>query len=250
MLDSLNEFIKYVYNLGIANTIYDLFHPIGCVALYLFVIWIGKKQDVKIGKTTLVVLMAYPILYLWMYVLCWVDTGFRNFGGNNIVRVFVYIPLIGLAVSKILKLDWKKVLSILAFAPLVQHGVSHFSCILVGCCAGYPSNWGIYNPSRETICFPMQPIEAIAAWIILGILLYRLKKKQYQPDGLECPIMLVLFGSSRFVFEFFRDNNKLWLRFSGLAFHALFMFVVGLAWILYTKNKKKQAVVAAEATES
>lgn len=243
MFEPLNEFIKYINELGIAKTIYDLFHPIGFVALYLFVIWIGKKQDVKIGKTSLVVLIVYPVLYLWMYVLCWADTGFTTFGGNNIVRVFVYVPLLGLLASKILKLDWKKVLSILAFAPLVQHGVSHFACTISGCCSGHPVSWGIYNPTYEDLRIPMQPIEAIAAWIIIAILYHRLKKKKYQPDGLECPIMLVLFGSSRFVFEFFRDNNKLWLGCSSLAFHALFMCIVGIVWIvLHNKNKKKAMV--------
>ena len=61
--------------------------------------------------------------------------------------------------------------------------------------------------------------------------------------------MLILFGSTRFILEFFRDNNKVFLGLSDLALHALFMTIVGIS--VYTaiiakenekKNKKKRRI--------
>ena len=68
---------------------------------------------------------------------------------------------------------------------------------------------------------------------------YRAKKRNYVPDGLEYPVMLVLFGSTRFLFEFLRDNEKMFWGISNLAIHALFMFVVGIIWIIVAKKKSE-----------
>lgn len=129
-------------------------------------------------------------------------------------------------------------LSLLSFGPLLVHGISHFGCIFFGCCSGYPCSFGIYNPFYKDIRFPIQPIEAITAVAIVAYLFYRAKKRSFVPDGLEYPIMLVLFGSTRFIFEFFRYGEKLIFGCSNLAFHALFMFVVGAIWIAAVKRKK------------
>ena len=236
----MNEFIIWIDKAGCASLIYNLFHVLGFVGVFIFVVLLGKKLGLKVWKPLLTVLIVYPIIYFWMLVMFWVENGFQNFGGNNIVRVFVYIPLMGLLAGKILHIDWRRMFCMLAFAPLVQHGISHFACILPGCCAGHYSSWGIYNIVSRDTRFPLQPIEAIGAWIIVGILLYRLKQKSYQPDGLEYPIMLVLFGSSRFVFEFLRDNEKIWLGCSSLSFHALFMLIVGAVWLVHIRRKSIQ----------
>ena len=101
--------------------------------------------------------------------------------------------------------------------------------------------WGIYNPLYKDIRFPIQPIEALTAVAIVVFLFLRAKRRNYVPDGFEYPLMLVLFGSTRFIFEFFRDNTKMILGCSNLAFHALFMFVVGVIWIAIAKKKQNCA---------
>ena len=170
----------------------------------------------------------------------WIESGFTNFGGNNIVRVFVYVPVAAYPIAKLLKVTWKDICAMLAVGPVAVHAVSHFGCIFAGCCMGYPSKWGIYNVQTQDIRFPSQIVEALIAWLIIAYLLVRGKKYKYVPDGLEYPIMLVLFGSTRFLCEFFRDNEKIVMGCSALAFHALFMFVVGLIAILIIKQKEKR----------
>ena len=56
------------------------------------------------------------------------------------------------------------------------------------------------------------------------------------------PIMLMLFGFTRFFWEFFRDNEKLWMGCSSLAFHALFMGIVGLMmYVVIRIHNRRQA---------
>ena len=233
----MNELIRTIADMGLGKTFYDLFFVLGFVSVTIGLVWFGKKLGIPLKKTAVTVAVVYPLVVLWMFIMFWMETGFRSWGGNNIVRIFIYVPVFGLPVAKLLKVDKLKALSLLSFAPLLVHGVSHYGCIFFGCCSGYPFPGGIYNPFYQDYRFPIQPIEAMGAVAIVGYLFYRARKKKYVPDGLEYPIMLTLFGSSRFVFEFFRNNEKMFWGISNLAVHALFMFIVGVVWIILAKKK-------------
>lgn len=244
----MNALIYDIAQMGLGKTIYNVFFALGFVSVLCGLIWFGKKLKLSAGKILATVLTVYPLVVLWMFLMFWIENGFQAFGGNNIVRIFVYVPLFGLPVAKLLKIESKRMLSLLSFGPLLVHGVSHLGCIFFGCCAGYPCSFGVYNPFYGDIRFPIQPIEAVAAVAIVFYLFARAKRKNYIPDGMEYPIMLVLFGGSRFGFEFLRDNEKLILGCSSLAFHALFMFVVGMIWIAVLRRKAKKKLCGLEET--
>ena len=237
----MNNLIMYISQMGWGKTLYNVFFALGFVSVLCGLIWFGKKLKLPLWKIAVTVVIVYPLVVLWMFVMFWIESGFTAFGGNNIVRIFVYVPLFGLPVAKLLQIERKQMLSLLSFGPLLVHGVSHLGCVFFGCCAGYPSTFGFYNPFYQDIRFPIQPIEALGAVAIVVYLFLRAKIRSYVPDGKEYPLMLVLFGSSRFCFEFLRDNEKLLFGCSNLAFHALFMFVVGVLWlVLLKKNSKRQ----------
>ena len=238
----MNEIIRLIGDAGLGKTFYDIFFALGFVSVMSGLVWFGKKLEIPLKKIVVTVLIVYPVVVLWMFTMYWIESGFRSWGGNNIVRIFVYVPLVGIPVAKLLKVDKLKMLSLLSFGPLLVHGISHFGCIFFGCCHGYPSSFGVYNPVYQDIRFPIQPIEALGAVAIVIYLFQRAKKRNYVPDGKEYPLMLVLYGSSRFVFEFFRDNYKLFLGCSDLSMHALFMLVVGILWLRALKKKEEAKV--------
>lgn len=237
----MNEIIYTIEQMGLGKTFYDIFFALGFVSVMTGLIWFGRKLGLPIKKIAVTVLIVYPVAVLWMFTMFWIESGFTTWGGNNIVRVFVYVPLIGWPVARWLKIDNKKMMSLLSFGPLLVHGISHFGCIFFGCCSGYPCSFGIYNPFHHDYRFPIQPIEALGAVAIVIYLFYRAKKKNYAPDGKEYPIMLLLYGSSRFVFEFFRSGEKMIWGLSNLSFHALFMFIVGIVWLVAIRKKMKTA---------
>lgn len=237
----MNDLIRLVYDSGASGAFYKVFFAWGFVSVMLGLIWFGRKMNFPLWKIITTVCIVYPVVVLWMFVMFWMESGFTVWGGNNIVRIFVYVPLVGLPVAKLLRLDVKKMLSLLSFGPLLVHGISHFGCIFVGCCHSYPCSFGIYNPLYNDIRFPNQPLEALTAVAIVVFLIWRAEKKNYEPDGYEYPLMLVLFGSTRFLFEFLRDNEKLFWGISNLAIHALFMLIVGAIWIVILNNKQRKA---------
>lgn len=236
----MNELIISLSETGMGKTVYDVFFALGFVSVLTGLLIFGRKMDLPVWKIIVTVLIVYPTVVLWMFVLYWIESGFTAWGGNNIVRIFVYVPLVGIPVARLLKVDRNRMLSLLSFGPLLVHGISHFGCIFAGCCSGYPWEYGIYNPSYRDYRFPIQPIEALGAVAIVVYLFIRAKKRNYVPDGMEYPNMLVLYGSSRVLFEFCRSNDKMFLGLSHLALHALVMLIVGVIWIRKAKQNTAQ----------
>lgn len=231
--------IEKLYAAGLGEPIYYAFHVLGYVCVLLFNVWYGKKYGVKTWQALLTTLIVYSITYLWIHVQYWIESGFELFGPNNMVRGFVYIPLFALPVARMLNIKWTRMCDFIAPCVCISFGISHMGCIFTGCCRGFACSWGIYNPKVQQILFPVQLFEAFTALLIVAYVVLRAKKRQYSSDGLSFPVMLLCYGSTRFLWEFARDNEKILWSVSSLAFHALFMALVGLAILVYSKRREK-----------
>lgn len=239
--------IKFIQEKQAEELVYYLFHVLGFLLVFLFNIWYGKKRRISALHSVITTLLVYSATYIWIYVLFWIESGFSSWGGNNIVRGFIYVPLLAYPVAKLLKIKWIDMCDFIAPCVCLSQGISHIGCIFTGCCGGYPSSWGIYSSWQSCTVFPVQLFESATALAVFALLVYLNKKQSYQTDGKSYPLMLILFGSTRFLWEFARDNEKILLGCSSLAFHALFMAIVG-ATVLYcihkttihTKRKRKK----------
>ncbi len=238
----INNLMFAVEANGLNTLLYNIFFVAGGVALMIFCFANAKNYQIPLKKAIPFVVVVYAIAVAWMFFLYWAESGFKNFGGNNIVRIFVWVPLIAWPFCKLFKLDFKTMCDYLAPVVCVQHGVSHFGCIFGGCCYSYEWGPGIYNHVLHYNTFPIQPIEALVAVAIVLFIWLREKKQKFKVDGESYPLMLILFGYSRFLLEFARDNDKLFLNISNLAIHALIMGLVGTAWYVTIKeyNRRKQ----------
>lgn len=225
-------------------SLYYSFHALAFVALFLLLLWLAPKYGITRPKVALAAVLIYVSAYAWMLILFWVESGFKSFGGQNIVRIFIWLPVFTFLYSKLLKINWRSMCDMVAPCLTLNHGIAHIACIFAGCCYGYETDSpiGIYNANFDKYLFPIQLVEAAVALAITGYLIYRIVKNKYQTTGDLYPIMLILFGSTRFVLEFFRDNDKILFGISGLALHALLAFVVGAAWLATKKeiDRKKE----------
>ena len=248
-MTAINELIRFCYDRGWSQTLYLSVVLVNYLIQIVFLLIYRKKYDLSVGKILLAQLFIYPVAYLWMLVLAWVENGFTNWGANNIVRLFVYVPLINLLAAKLTKIPVNKLNDISAPCYAFDQAFGHIVCPLVGCCCGYPSSWGVWNPTTNDIRFPNQWLECLVALCIWFFLLGYAKKKSYKADGSCYALFLVLFGVTRFFLEFLRDNNKLFLGISNLALHALFMVVVGTIWLFFLAEKEKESKRKAEITQ-
>ena len=83
----------------------------------------------------------------------------------------------------------------------------------------------------------MHLLETFVALSLFAIMLYISKKRDYVPNGELMPMLLTVYGILRFFIEFLHDNTKVLFGCSKLAFHALFMSIVGI--ILWQRKRRK-----------
>jgi prolipoprotein diacylglyceryltransferase len=236
----INNFLRFCYEQGWSDDIYSGIVIFAFVAQMVFLIFYRKKYRITFLQSILTVVLVYPAAYFWMLVLTWIENGFQNWGANNIVRMYVYAPLICIAAAKLLKIPSGKMIDYLAPSMALQQVIGHSVCPFAGCCHGYECSWGIWNPTTDTYVFPNQWLECMVALIIVLYLLHLAKKGNYVGTGKVYAMFLLTFGGTRFLLEFLRDNDKLFLGISNLALHALFMVLVGTVWLMVLYEKDTQ----------
>lgn len=236
----INDFLKLCYERGWSGSIYNSIVIIAFVVQLIFLLFYRKKYNISILQSIIILVIIYPVAYFWMLVLTWMENGFQNWGANNIVRMYVYAPLISIVAAKVLKMPTGKVIDYVAPSMALQQVVGHSVCPFAGCCQGYACSWGIWNPVSNERLFPNQWLECFVALLVVFYLLHIAKQENYAGTGKVYAVFLITFGGTRFFLEFLRDNDKLFLGISNLAFHALFMALVGTIWVMVLYEKSKQ----------
>ena len=240
-MEQINSFIRLCWDKGYSNTIYYGAVVVTVIMQVIFLLYYRKNYGISAKNTVILVLTVFPIAYFWVCVVTWIANGFTNFGANNIVRLYVWMPLIVLLVCHYMKLNAGTVCEFIAPSMALEHAVAHIVCPFSGCCYGYPCSWGVYNPVYQERLFPVQWLECIVSFVIFLIIKDYARKTGYKKNGKAYPMFLVLYGSTRFFLEFLRDNDKIVLGISNLALNALLMTAVGAVWIMFLNERGRKA---------
>ena len=191
---------------GLEISLYFFFWFLGAVAVLAGGYVLGKQIGLPFSRSVQYVAGAVALGYILLWVTSWVFNG-GKMNGLNFVRIVTFMPIPIYLMTLLLKDSFGKVADFIAPLIAIFHGVTHLGCIFPGCCHGYPSEWGLYSNEAGAVCFPSQPIEAVSSLLVAAVLLAMLKK------GIERGKLyawyLVFFGGTRFVWEFFRDNEKI-----------------------------------------
>ena len=253
MLDFVRELPKTIEILELTSEFYDGAAWVGILAENVYAIWYGRKLGLSLWKTVASMLMASVLVVLAMALLQSIisavfdeSLGIMNSLLNNIGRTFVLVPLIAWLIAITIKVPWKKICGIYAVAQPIVWGTASIGCLFSGCCRGYACSWGIYNVMTHGYVFPTQLINVLALWSIAVFLHLRMKKRGYQLDGSEYPIMLILVGLTRFLTEFIMENQKIVFGLSSLSFDSLVMCIVGTVMFLVIHFKGKKQLQAHE----
>lgn len=95
---------------------------------------------------------------------------------------------------------------IAAASIAIAHGFGRIGCLMAGCCHGKitDSFGAIYMPAINAKAIPLQLYEAIFLFALFGFFVWRLMTKR----SCNLPLYMVLYGSWRFVIEFFRTDDR------------------------------------------
>ena len=237
----ISSLIASCWENGYSAVIYDSIQYLSLVSQIVFLILYRKAYGFSFKRAVLISVITYPILFFSMYFITWVENGFKGWGDNNIVRIYMWAPLLMLLFSKIFKVEFGRMCDYFAPSFALSHAIGHIGCPFAGCCHGYPCSWGIYNPVQHERLFPIQWIECLGALILCIYLVIYARKKGFECRGKVLALFLILYGSSRFIFEFFRDNTKLFWGISELAIWALLAFFTGCVMLLIILRREHQA---------
>lgn len=158
-----------------------------------------------------------------------------NFVGLSFFGAVFLIPVFVWPISLIFKIKYSDYLDITAPSVAAMLSVMKINCLVTGCCAGKVlANAG----TSAEIRFPSQVAEMIVAVIIAVILIILIKQ------GLLIhsifPFFMILYGSTRFVLNLFRETTELFFGMGiGNMWSVLSVFI-GVIWMLLRwKNREK-----------
>ena len=230
------------------------------LASIAFCFYYGRKIGMSKLKSVLCTIFSIVFFHMFMLFQAWVESGFQNFGAQNLVRVFAFAPIIFILEAKIFKVSFRTMSDFHAIWPMLLHGISHYACFFVGCCNGYQYVEGslpykIAYALTGTNELPNQIFESTAALIVTLILFIIAKKKNFNTNGRLYYIMLVIFGAQRTLWEFLRNNQKVIVfgkmpnavngdfGISNLACYSILMVLVGIGFLIayHIIDKKKAA---------
>ena len=217
------------------------YHIIGFIATLVYLFWVLPKYGVKRLNGLALAAGTYLTAYALMLVLFWIITG--EFGGQNVIRIFLFVPLILLLYAKTFDVDFKASLDFAAPVLCIAQAFGKIGCTVSGCCESFIEvPWGVYNPTTETVLFPVQICEGITALIIAIAVIVMASRRNFKCGGITMAWMWVMFGSTRVIWEFFRANDKLFLGLSELALWSVALTIAGVIWLILDKKKGEREV--------
>jgi phosphatidylglycerol:prolipoprotein diacylglycerol transferase len=163
--------------------------------------------------------------------------GLVFYGGFIAALLAIYV------FAKRQKLSFLKVLDIVAPGTALAHAFGRIGCFLNGCCFGKESkmHWAVVFPQNSdpykyygklVSIHPTQLYESCAnllIFIVLFVLVRKMKK------GRTTFLYLILYGTARFIIEFFRGDHKSFVLgvLTPAQFIGIFVIVAGAAGFIY-----------------
>ncbi len=122
-------------------------------------------------------------------------------------------------------------------AECVMLSIMKAKCVVDGCCAGRVL---FMSEAGELVRFPSQLVELIVAYLLCWMLVTMSYRKAFR--GIVYPWYLILYGATRFVLNFFRDE---WAQYDGGMIPlgtvwSVCAVAIGLAWIAIEKKRRKE----------
>lgn len=192
----------------------------------------AKKYEIQRWRIIPVAFMLTIVGTLGTYAWFFVENLY--FGGRSFYGAVFFVPLAFLLLPSIIKIPYGQLVDLCAPAECIMLSFMKVQCLVTGCCAGRTL---LTNELGEIVRFPSPLVELIFAYAIAIALMVmshnaRFKEKIY-------PWYLILYGSTRFVLNFFREE---WENYNGGVpplgtIWSVLAVIIGVCWIIYYDKK-------------
>lgn len=178
------------------------------------------------------------------------------FGESNmaIYGAVMFTPIILLIACLIFRQPWKRIIDMIAPSGIIFTACAKLGCMFIGCCTGIECSFGVYSYRYETRVFPSPVFEFITMLIIIVIgFRYAFKSKKFV-SGTVYPVMGILYGGTRFFWEFLRHydheiERHIVMGMTLWQFCSVITVTVSVIWLLLLNKDKIQGFIEQKKAE-
>lgn len=194
--------------------LYESLQGVALVVSIAFTVFWAKNYKVSRLKAFPIAVISQFLGFALVFILTWIENGFTGFGAQNAVRAYVFNIVFGIIEAKLFKIDLLTVLDFQAATIPLCYGIGHFACLAENCCAGFyyqegTAGYAIAQALTGTAQLPNQIFESVSSLLIFAIIVFIAIKTKFKVTGYLFALYHVLFGATRFLWEFLRDNEKI-----------------------------------------
>ena len=202
---------------------------IGIAAMFLIMLLRREQyREIDLCKIPLICIYLALCGVLGTFLMFYIENGY--FSGTSFFGAILFVPILMLP-ALIFKIPYGTLMDFCAPTGCMMMSVIKFECILVGCCAGK------FLPAFNTV-FPSQQVEIIVSFAIMAVLLWQ--ERNTDRKGQIYPLYLILYGSTRFVLNWFRaDLNPFVLGLPPGNFWGIVSVICGALWLIVIKHHRK-----------
>jgi len=214
-------------------------HVLGILLALGYLVWVAPRFGLDRFRTGVSAALAMAGLVLVMKVIYFAFTGV--FGGENTVTIVLFVPVAALVAALVSRQSAAAFIEAAAPVICIIQGIAKFGCQAMGCCQSWLHvDWGFYNYKVRDNLFPIQSLEAVVALAVAVVLIVITLRSKWQTGGFMMPLMLVLFGFTRFWLEFLRDNHKVLWGLSKFSLWSVALVVAGCVWIAVLAIRRRR----------
>lgn len=145
-------------------------------------------------------------------------------GGMSLYGAIFLLPLCYWLGGRLFRRDLRHVFDVMTLCMISTLAFARINCIISGCCRG------LLLPGSNVLQWPTREAEMLFH-IILLVLFVRRLRRQEQP-GTIYPLYMISYGVFRFIIEWFRAGDALFLGLHPAHFWSLLSVIIG--WSIYS----------------
>lgn len=173
---------------------------IGTVSMLILILILMKWYQVKLWKGIPVAILLTITGTLATYIWFFVESSW--FGGRSYYGAVFLVPLAFVFIAKWLRIPYEQAMDFCAPAECAMLVIMKYQCLVDGCCAGIVL---YFTADGTAVRFPSQMIEVVNALVLMLILMILAHNEKNR--GKIYPWYLLLYGATRFVWNWFRADN-------------------------------------------
>lgn len=205
----------------------------GTCAMLILILIMMKLYRVRLWKGLPVAILLTVTGTVGTYIWFFVESSM--FGGRSYYGAVFLVPLAFVFLAKWLHIPYGELMDFCAPAECVMLAIMKYQCLVDGCCAGKVL---LSIAIDGSVIFPSQTVELVNALVLMAVLMGMAFFKKFR--GKIYPWYLVLYGTTRFVLNFFRaEATPLLLCLPVGNLWSLLAVFVGVLWL----TDRKLAIV-------